>query len=157
MLTSYPSSSFAVASQQGKYLAQRFNSFAHDQVRAGKMKDEGGKDHWELQQKLVKAGVYNRIQHPPIFSCGGGPGSNATNTPFRYRHLGNLAYIGAENAAIDLGEAGSYKGWLTFWLWKVRIARSFCGGVVVGADVFCLPLVFSRVCTSPNPSARVLV
>jgi len=40
------------------------------------------------------------------------------NKPFRYRHFANLAYVGGEHAAIDLGGGRYISGVSAFWLWK---------------------------------------
>jgi NADH dehydrogenase FAD-containing subunit len=112
----YPATA-QVASQQGKWLARRFNMYAKAQIKAGKMSNVGGRDHWELEQRLVKQGVYHRTVHPPIAPADDDP-NDAARKPFRYKHLGSLAYIGGETAAIDLGKGGSYTGSAAFWLWK---------------------------------------
>ena len=114
----YPATA-QVASQQGKYLAQRFNAFANQQIQAGKMIDYGGKDHEQLEQKLVKIGVQQRPYHPPVgVPDGFAHPSNPTCKPFRYKHLGSLAYIGDNSSVIDLGSGGTYSGPAAFWLWK---------------------------------------
>ena len=38
---------------------------------------------------------------------------DATDAPFNYRHLGQLAYIGGESAAVDLGGGHNISGWGT--------------------------------------------
>ena len=37
----------------------------------------------------------------------------ATDAPFNYRHLGQLAYIGGEQAAVDMGGGHNISGWGT--------------------------------------------
>lgn len=44
--------------------------------------------------------------------------ADTTDAPFNYRHLGQLAYIGGESAAVDLGGGRSISGWGAYWLWK---------------------------------------
>ena len=83
---SYPATA-QVASQQGEYLAERFNALAA-QVK--------GAAHAEA-----------------VVEVGGG-----ADRPFSYVHLGNLAYIGGEHAAIDLGGGRSISGFAAYWLWK---------------------------------------
>ena len=60
----------------------------------------------------TSTGVYRRLAHPALSL------PEYTDRPFRYRHLGSLAYIGGETAAIDLGAAGTFTGVTAFWLWK---------------------------------------
>ena len=114
----YPATA-QVASQQGKYLARRFNAYAKQQQSA----DPGhtkGLDHLQLARRAAEgggfvegavdaSGVYHRVTHPPVLM------SQLSDRPFRYRHLGSLAYIGGESAAIDLGQAGTFTGWAAFW------------------------------------------
>ena len=40
------------------------------------------------------------------------------DAPFAYHHFGNLAYIGGEHAAIDLGGGRNISGFAAYWLWK---------------------------------------
>ena len=83
---SYPATA-QVASQQGEYLAQRFNALAKRSRGV-----ESREDVVELE--------------------------GDADRPFRYHHLGNLAYIGGEHAAIDLGGGRNLSGFAAYWLWK---------------------------------------
>jgi NADH:ubiquinone reductase (non-electrogenic) len=52
-----------------------------------------------------------------------GPGELPENAqPFKYRHMGSLAYIGADKAVFDSpykdSRVGALKGWLMGWAWK---------------------------------------
>ena len=38
--------------------------------------------------------------------------------PFAYRHFGNLAYVGHDQAAFDFGSGSVFEGVSAFWLWK---------------------------------------
>jgi len=118
----YPATA-QVASQQGKYLAKRFNAFAKQQVALGLEKtpapevlEAEERDHLQLAREELASSspVYthhHRQMHPPV-----NLGDHAPS--FRYRHLGSLAYIGGETAAIDFGSAGVFTGTSAFWLWK---------------------------------------
>lgn len=120
----YPATA-QVASQQGKYLARRFNAFARHQMRIGAMHDVGGRDHVGLEQKVVRPGAYPRLEHPPISIDPLDP-NDAARKPFRYRHLGSLAYIGGETAAIDLGGQGTFTGTAAFWSATARATTMRC-------------------------------
>jgi len=108
----YPATA-QVASQQGKYLAKRFNAYAREQIRLGRMRDYAGRDHLHHTAITVPtSAVQPRQVHPPVAF------ETQSDKPFRYRHLGSLAYIGGETAGIDLGRGGAYAGATSFWLWK---------------------------------------
>ena len=85
-MKSYPATA-QVASQQGEYLAKRFNSIA----RAARSS--------ATPENVVEV-------------------QGAEDAPFAYHHFGNLAYIGGEHAAIDLGGGRNISGLAAYWLWK---------------------------------------
>ncbi|EPS95185.1 FAD/NAD-binding domain-containing protein [Fomitopsis schrenkii] len=86
-ITSLPATA-QVASQQGKYLGRKFNKFA------------------KQRDTLIENGLY------------WGPGADeAVAGPFRYLHLGSLAYIG--NAAVfDLGKLSFMGGLVAMYAWR---------------------------------------
>ena len=83
---SYPATA-QVASQQGEYLAHRFNAVAR-----------AARAHPTPEDVVEPRAEEDR--------------------PFSYHHLGNLAYIGGEHAAIDLGGGRNISGFAAYWLWK---------------------------------------
>ena len=64
------------------------------------------------QQGRYLAKVFNmhRVgQHPDPASCNGLP---AVVPPFQYRHLGSFAYVGADQAVLELAMQGGCSGLL---------------------------------------------
>jgi len=131
----YPATA-QVASQQGKYLAKRFNAFAREQHAAAGYRQQqeepatlpvAAQESVLVQQAAAAGDVVSppaaarsiplflpdaRAAHPPVVLSGRG------ERAFHYRHLASLAYIGRDTAAIDLGPNGTLTGWGAFWLWK---------------------------------------
>lgn len=106
---SYPATA-QVASQQGEYLAHRFNA----QARAG-----------YAQPHLSPVETDPSLLAMPSTStssskfCYDIPSvEDRLDRPFRYHHIASLAYVGGERAAIDIGQGRSINGWAAFWLWK---------------------------------------
>ncbi|UZJ52939.1 hypothetical protein CBS101457_002259 [Exobasidium rhododendri] len=84
-----------VASQQGKYLAKKFNKLAKMRDRGGEMNPNDGSDVFDIDEEVSK--------------------------PFEYQNLGSLAYIG-NAAAFDLplpGPLQSFAGGLVaMYAWR---------------------------------------
>jgi NADH dehydrogenase len=97
-LKAYPATA-QVAAQQGEYMAKRFNAIA---------------------RKVTELNTH-RARQPSINLDASASQlllDEKDNKPFAYHHLGYLAYIGNDKAAIDLGGGRYISGWSAFWLWK---------------------------------------
>jgi len=126
---SYPATA-QVASQQGKYLAKRFNAFAKQQVALGLEQQPAPevlasteRDHLQLAREHaarpeIAVHADSALPAPPRRRDHAAVDLGESSEPFRYRHLGSLAYIGGETAAIDLGPLGTFTGFTAFWAWK---------------------------------------
>ena len=91
-----------VAAQEGKYLGQRISSMPTQY-------EEGSALNWVKKQWFAAKGV------------------DDISKPFRYNHMGSLAYVGGDSAAADLTGAFSIADFLninimtgkgTFYLWR---------------------------------------
>jgi len=106
---SYPATA-QVASQQGEYLAKRFNAMAK------KGFDKPVQRVSVIQPALLA--VPSASQTSPQFAFPLPVLDPSYDSPFQYKHLASLAYTGNEHAAIDLGDGRSVSGWSAYWLWK---------------------------------------
>jgi NADH dehydrogenase FAD-containing subunit len=104
----YPATA-QVAAQQGEYIGKRLNAIARHAARLAATQRAAGVNPNAIERDVmsISTGVDPHLLLPP-----------SDDRPFRYRHFGNLAYIGKEHAAFDFGEGRYISGVGAFWLWK---------------------------------------
>ena len=67
--------------------------------------------------------------------------------PFKYKHSGSMAYVGANHAVLELPLVGTLCGWWVMWLWrgayanqlsstrtKTLVVLDWCKAAVFGRD-----------------------